>query len=348
MRNSQMRCLRTQRSNAIDSQSVVSPESNGFTLVELLVVIAIIGVLVSLLLPAVQSAREAARRSQCMNNLKQFGLGIANYELSKGHLPAGAQVDWLVPDITQVWRGGSILITLLPYMEQQALFDSFDLSRDATEDPIAQLLPDGTPIRSTIVAGYICPSDSSYDGSNLNENEAAVHNYAASCGPSDQGGSPSECHCSEYWDVESTLGIESFGGYGPRTEPAGPFSRHPAPPEISLQSIEDGLSNTIFFGEVLPECSSHNGVGWAGTNNGQGFTNTQPPINYDTCRTERTAPACNRKCNFITDQGFKSRHPGGAQFLLGDGSVHFLDEAIDYATYQYLGARLDGQVVSLP
>ena len=104
------------------------------------------------------------------------------------------------------------------------------------------------------------------------------------------------------------------------------------------------LSKTIFFGEVRPQCSQHVRGGWVASNNGNGYCTTLIPINFDTCN-DRAPDPCHRSCNSNTEVGFKSNHPGGANFLIGDGSVQFLEEAIDHQMYQYLGAMNDGYVV---
>jgi prepilin-type processing-associated H-X9-DG protein len=122
-------------------------------------------------------------------------------------------------------------------------------------------------------------------------------------------------------------------------EYAGPFTRIGL--ACKAKEITDGVSNTIFVGEVRPACSEHARAGWAMTNNGNGYCTTLIPINYDTCDDEAT-DLCHRPFNWTTEVGFKSAHPGGAQFLFGDGSVHFLGEEIDHQGYQYLGAKGDG------
>ena len=142
------------------------PKRLAFTLVELLVVIAIIGILVALLLPAIQAAREAARRAQCTNNLKQFGIAIANYENTKKQLPAGAywhdarnshssvkECDATCQDTDKnpkccVEHAGTIHMFLLPYMEEQALYDSYDFDVNFVDE---QLGPDGLPLGSNVV-----------------------------------------------------------------------------------------------------------------------------------------------------------------------------------------------------
>lgn len=124
----------------------------GFTLVELLVVIAIIGVLVALLLPAVQAAREAARRTQCMSNLKQIGLGLLNYESSRKHFPPGQ----FKPAGLATKRVLSWSVWHLPYIEQQNVFDRFDFSKSVREEP--NNMPDLSGPSNAIVDVYLCPS----------------------------------------------------------------------------------------------------------------------------------------------------------------------------------------------
>ncbi len=119
-----------------------------------------------------------------------------------------------------------------------------------------------------------------------------------------------------------------------RSEFAGPFTRMGV--ASRPRDITDGLSSTIFFGEVRPMCSQHAQNGWAATNNGNGYCTTLIPINYDSCQDSST-DNCKRPCNWTTEVGFKSRHSGGAQFLLGDGSVHMFVANIDFQVYQYLG-----------
>jgi len=302
-----------------------------FTLVELLVVIAIIGILIALLLPAVQAAREAARRMQCSNNLKQIGLALHNYHDTNKCFPPGAF--WYGLDYAN-YRG-SILIRLLPFIEQQPLYDMFDFELTGGVSVDNQKMP-GTDVllAAQIVPTYVCPSDNNQGLLN----GRAIHNYAASMGPTRVGSNP-DCTCSLDWNIFALAW---------RTNPediAGPFTRQRA--STRIVDCTDGLSNTIYFGEVRRQCSVHIQQGWVRSNDGNGLTSTVVPINFDTCD-NNAADNCNRPCNWNTELGFRSRHPGGAQFLLGDGSVHFLTETIDHWNYQYLGAKADGEVVRVP
>ena len=304
------------------------------TLIELLLVIAIIGTLIALLLPAVQSAREAARRMACANNLKQIGVAVHNYESDRKAYPPGARWERYAPEGKRR-RHGSALVHLLPYVEQQALYDAFDFKQLSIDKAVFP----GTNRRigAEIIQTYLCPSDE-HDGQFQG---IAVHNYAASNGPTEVYDNPA-CSCGQYatdWKPYEMAPIDDYKNF------AGAFSRLYSVTTRPKQ-ITDGLAKTIFFGEVRVPCSIHTRAGWAHTNNGNGYCTTLIPINYDSCNDAAPDP-CNRPCNWNMEVGFKSAHPGGAQFLFGDGSVRFIGESINHQVYQYLGAKADGHSVSL-
>lgn len=325
--------------------------TRGFTLVELLVVIAIIGILIAMLLPAVQAAREAARRMSCSSNMKQIGLAVLNYETSYNTLPPGA---FYSPTLDE--RRGSILVCLLPFVEQQVTYDRFDFSlrTDGQGDPNYPNITGGDSeacIGATIISTYRCPSDTaplqyecnpSHAGGSLKGvNLVALHNYTASRGANAVSNN-SSCSCSHNWNTYQIPGptIPNIAV----TNFSGPFTRDGV--SLDISQIEDGLSNTIFFGETLPFWSYHGRQGWATTNNGCGYCSTVIPINYNTqSEPEVVTDKCSAWCNWNTGEGFKSMHAGGASFALGDGSVRFIQETIDHQVYQFLGARADGQTV---
>lgn len=315
---------------------------SGFTLIELLVVIAIIAILIALLLPAVQQAREAARRTQCKNNLKQLGLALHNYHDTFSTFAPGAF--WNLPAYGPCPAGGhqkgSILLHLLPYIEQANLYNQWNFTVCNTDTVTA---PGSTvQLRTNVIPGYLCPSDTSPP---KNGSGYAIHNYAACSGANVTGGANGNgaCQC-----AAAPFAAFTRANTNPNNVP-GMFTRNWR--STNMKDCTDGLSNTILMGEVRPECSNHANAGWANSNNGQGLTSTMWPINYNTCNTAtppNPANGCNYRCNWNPELGFKSRHVGGAQMVFGDGAVRFLSENIDMNTYANLGSKADGNVVDLP
>jgi len=334
--------------------AMLAQKRPAFTLVELLVVIAIIGILIALLLPAVQAAREAARRMQCSNNLKQIGLGLHNYhDVQKTFPGTYFAIGVYTGNAPAETMRGSILLRILPYQEQTTIYSAVDFKTGTDYQRVA---PGGKYIHETIVPTFVCPSDK---GNDLSSSGAAWDNYAASCGPTPEStaGNPS-CPCDatpwyNYTLNHLTIGYPAKSG----GNPAGPFTRSRTPSNnmyvCKMSDVTDGLSNTIFFGERRRDCSYHNWNGWSRSNNGSGLCGTLIPINFNSCYPSGTTLAppltgCNLSCTWNTEFGFKSQHPGGAQFLFGDGSVHFLAETMDHWNYQFLGAKDDGQPAKVP
>jgi prepilin-type N-terminal cleavage/methylation domain-containing protein/prepilin-type processing-associated H-X9-DG protein len=313
-------------------------QRRGFTLVDMLVVIAIIAVLIALLIPAVQGARESARRLQCGNNLKQIGLATSGFTARNNEeLPFGAH--W---GSGPTQNRGTGLARLLPFLEEEGVFNALDL-KNMTIWVDDMRFPDGRFIRATEIPSFVCPSDERFRGIA----DTAPCNYAASKGPTahiNNGG----CPCPE------ALALNQFqlpaphppSNYDNTTTTAGPFNRQGV--AYVLAQIRDGLSSTIFFGETRPSCGAHHAGGWLRSNSGQGLSTTLVPINMNTCSTDPAESGCARPCNWNYELGFRSRHPGGAMFAFGDGSVHFLPDTIDHVTYQRLGAKSDRQPVEIP
>ena len=301
---------------------------HGFTLVELLVVIAIIGILVALLLPAIQAAREAARRSACTNNMKQLGVAIQMYHDQHKKLPPGAKWFASAPDCN---RCGTIHMFLLPYMEEQALYNAFDFKNpDPVTGTDVQKFPDGRLIGSTVVPGFICPSETRREGTELRAaNDAAgltpdqlktyaITNYQASRGPTRHIDGPVACSFKDVWNeqfsqfpVNPPAGITAgkiswrYPDIGDQTlwrQFGGPFSRYAY--SVKFKQITSGLSHCIFMGEVRIGCSQHAAEGWAWSHSGNGLISTLVPINFDSC-SEATAAGCGHWGTWSSALGFQ-------------------------------------------
>lgn len=312
----------------------------GFTLIELLVVIAIIAVLIALLLPAVQQAREAARRSQCKNSLKQLGLALHNYHDSLRVLPVNGNA-------TCGFGAGCVktgpMAQLLPYIDQAPLYKSINFNNSPANWTIP--LPSTTNYFSTSIPSLLCPSDTTPPAPNPGANGVngwAVSNYSFSVGAQRESG----LGCSLYYSGVSIFGTGN-ADHSDSNDPAqisGLWSRYAY--AAKLKDITDGLSNTIMMGEMRPQCSDHSRHGVFNVNSL--WIATRAPINYPTCPNEGPGVAgggCNGDQNWNTSMGFKSRHTGGAHFLLADGTVRFINQTIEYVMYQRLGDRRDGKPI---
>jgi prepilin-type N-terminal cleavage/methylation domain-containing protein/prepilin-type processing-associated H-X9-DG protein len=281
-----------------------------FTLVELLVVIAIIGVLVALLLPAVQAAREAARRMQCTNNLKQFGLAIHNYASANNeHFPIGSHLNG---------RHG-VFTWMLPYIEQQAVYDQIDTKQPGS----------GSSMRNTPIAAYYCPSCSYqkvYLSPQYDYQRGALTNYQAVGGALVNRGE--KITTSTYGNLPNN----------------GMFVLDHV---RTMGECRDGLSNSLAFGEFVHRdytvsASYAQPPGsvrpWILGENG-----AKASYAFKVCEFAINAPV-NRNDNSVpfNHLPFGSFHSGGANFCFGDGSVHFLTQTINFSLYESL-ATVNGQ-----
>lgn len=347
--------------------SVCLRRLRGFTLVELLVVIAIIGVLVALLLPAVQAAREAARRMQCQNNLKQYGLALHMYhDTYKMFPPAGASTAWWSQQMIS-WQ-----VRVLPFMEQQPLYDQVDFRRrwenvqrqNSRPPPATSIarLASGKTLGDFDLPYARCPSDTASKRRSVRDTwdqwggDAFLGSYTGSMGinwiPSRQ------ARCTVYrevipfqgsWNVADNKGSPKLLGFFERTS----GDRAAQDRTSDIAKILDGVSNTIAMGEVVPACHDHlqGGLFYANSVNSAHAGVVTPMNDFSTCfnptPNQIRWPGCEgfMTHNWNISWGFKSRHPGGALFLFGDGHVQFLGETIDRANYQRLGAPQDGGTV---
>ena len=319
-----------------------SSTRRGFTLIELLVVIAIIAILIALLLPAVQQAREAARRAQCKNNLKQLGLALHNYHDTFGALPPGyitRNVAAQQPAMMEQGPNFAWGTMILPQLDQGPLYDQLDFNGNATDQR-------NIDYGVTILPAFICPSDPGAEQFRVNDGstdyDLAKSNY---------------------------VGVFGYGSVTMRPgdpAPKGAFYRNS---NTRFRDVIDGLSSTMLVGEraaqhsfeaerpsvaadstwyaAIPgvmrpsgmmmmgdEASSslvlgHVGQMMMGMGGGMGMGMTMHHTPNNT--------------NHIVN--FSSSHEGGIQFLMGDGSVHFLSENIDYDTFRWLGQRADGKTI---
>jgi prepilin-type N-terminal cleavage/methylation domain-containing protein len=300
----------------------------GFTLVELLVVIAIIGVLVGLLLPAVQSAREAARRMQCSNNLKQIGLAMHMYIDSHQKFPPGA---WNEAN-TGNRLGWTVFV--LPFMEQTALYNSFNFSHPNYNG--VNLVPAATPVKM-----YLCPSNRlkfNMNGVNPGNGENPPNGLA---------------YTTHYYGIMGPKGINPFIAGGTTNFPhvttptghggfstSGVLYRNSS---TKLGELTDGTSNTMIVGEISWEeanCYRSWGRGASGNTIGS-CKNAEFGIGVKPYIATNAQPATP---NF-NSVSFGSQHTGGAQFAVGDGSVRFVSQSIDMATYWGSLTRNGGEVL---
>ncbi len=280
----------------------------GFTLVELLVVIAIIGILVALLLPAVQSARESARRAQCVNNLKQMGLALHLYHDQHKTFPPGGITEGpccSTPSLI-TWT-----ISILPQLEMQSLFDQYDTNA-FNEDPENQF------VREARVTMYVCPSDQETDDLLVPESGPASGRGVAYRRGSYRAISGKSLGHPGWWDTHEAVEVAglSLTWRGPlHTVGTGGLKSE------RIEDITDGTSQTLMIGERATATHFNRGTFWAYT---YGFYNQSTIVpesrqfipDYDRCVELGESNVCKR--------GLASMHPNGLNFLLCDGSVTFV------------------------
>lgn len=293
-----------------------------FTLVELLVSIAIIGVLAGLLLPAVQQAREATRRMQCQNNLKQIGLAFQNYHSSLRRFPPGyiSNVNSLGNEIGSGWGWGSLL---LPQLEQPAIYNqiNFNLGIEHSANINARLHKMPT---------FLCPSDSTPD-------RWQVENRNPSTG----------AFVSNICEVAPSNYVGMFGTFEPGVDGDGMLFRNQS---IGFQSVLDGSSSTLLVGERGFRLGPATWTG-AVTNavivpDGSDGVGTGPPESASSLILSHSGDGFGPGDRRSHVNQFFSEHTGGVQFLFVDGHVSFLSSSIDYKVYQGLTTRAGGETIS--
>jgi len=299
--------------------------TRAFTLIELLVVIAIIAILIGLLLPAVQKVREAANRMKCSNNLKQIGVAVHNYHDVNGRLPIS----------TSPWNEGGAaprngrgwILESLAYMEQDNLYrqleptrieDFFSYGANSLAGSAMQ------PSATTSLNGFRCPSDGlTPKGTSSTQYQwprpTAVTNYKGVIGDVMMGGAGTGSPDS-HWS----------------TNPPGTFFRNSYQAPLTFASIGDGTSNTFFAGEDIPAHNFHSALYYA---NGD-YASCHQPLNF--------FPNPPDPNNWPRVMSFRSMHATGANFLLGDGSVRFISQNIDFLAYRQACTKNGGEVPAIP
>lgn len=307
---------------------------SGFTLVELLVVIAIIGILIGMLLPAVQQVREAARRIQCGNQLRQLALACHNFESANGHFPSGLHVpidnnlsggitesqsaEWGVPPGPAGDQFGSWMVWIFPFMEQNNLFDRIDTSVRETGGTNPE-------VSNEIVPNLLCPSDIEAETAEFGGQVFGANSYFG-------------CAGIQGWfkDLLTHDGILFYNS------------------KVTFGEISDGSTNTFLLGERYSEDPEYpafgNFRGWAWSNDNSArdcIVGMLEPINF--MLPEGTGPNPNFDETDQKFNSFSSGHPGGANFAMGDGSVHFVNGSSnsDLTLLQALAVRNDGEVVNI-
>ncbi len=349
------------------AQTVPATGRRAFTLVELLVVIAIIGVLVALLLPAVQAAREAARRSQCQNNVKNIGLACLNHENAKGKYPPGGR-----PANQASNNGLSFHVLILPYVEQGAInsnvaqFIANWKKAHNGDDPDGYALKDANITRLPL---YTCPSDDAQELVDKFFKDMQAASYSGVAGSYQSRTNAEPCATTHGQPglgtcVSSGLGNMNVDGM---LYPGG---------GVKASWVTDGTSNTIMVGEKWYQPRAWTlGVYWTSAGRSLPPTQEETPLNsassscknintkyppnpnfevtgyynsHDNATDRPTASASAPKTISFNDLPFGSFHAGGVNFGRADGSVQFLNDNIDLVTYGALASRNGDEVINLP
>ncbi|MDA1014793.1 MAG: DUF1559 domain-containing protein [Planctomycetota bacterium] len=295
---------------------------SGFTLIELLVVIAIIAILVALLLPAVQQAREAARRSSCKNNLKQIGLALHNYHDTHGCFPINYGTNYSPGAGSN--RSFSWATMILPQMEQSNIYKTLSFNQRTNWGA-------NLTASNAVISNYLCPSDAGNGNGKLGGRSngggtRAVSNYRAVAGSNWQWGIAFRTTQGRW--ANDYNGLDHGNGMICRqTGRSSPVTR--------IRDVTDGTANTLAVGESLPGKCDH--CWWWWFNGGTG--NVCIPLNHPNY-INRTTPG-----NWPWTYGFASLHVGGGQFALADGSARFVNENVNIGIYRALGSISGAEII---
>jgi len=299
---------------------VVTAKRRAFTLVELLVVIAIIGILVALLLPAVQAAREAARRSSCLNNIAQLGLATHNYAFNLEALPPGC-TDSKGP-IRNEAQGQHVswMVKLLPYMEETVMYRMFDQKAGA-------YAPVNAKVRATPLSIAICPS---YPGSEVIRPDGTDVNSTDDA--SQEGNIAVTTYAGCYNDEEVPINVDNHGLMFLNSK-------------VRFSEIYDGSTHTLLIGETRVRDED---LGWvSGTRATLRNTNKIeiPTARFGQPEQPPAEPKAQDVAASLFVGGFGGHHPGGFQAAFADGAARFVTENVDPAIWKLVGNRSDGKLV---
>lgn len=330
----------------------MTKKNPGFTLVELLVVIAIIGVLVALLLPAIQAAREAARRSQCVNNLKQLGIAMQNYHDTNRELPKGY--------VSCCW--GTWQMAILPFIEQAQLGDRYqvipkgitsfdDRYRYDTNNTTVTPAVTNLDVVKTRISTLTCPSDEpqTVQGGS----EATMHNYVVNYGTTNHVGQDFATPSSAAYVKHLPAPFAGFD-FPPANDPSGSQYRV----QRTFKQISDGLSNTMLASETVQgQNGDYRGLTWWGFSSGfetfsgpNDGTDYMQQLAYCKDKDKEGGTPLNPTCN---QQGgpnlqratARSRHPGGVNVVMVDGSVSYKTDDIDLLTWRAASSMENGDIL---
>jgi prepilin-type N-terminal cleavage/methylation domain-containing protein/prepilin-type processing-associated H-X9-DG protein len=338
-------------------RSSFSRARRAFTLVELLVVIAIIGILVALLLPAIQAAREAARRASCTNNMKNVGLACINYHDARKHLPISIyqwneertnQPSKMDPPGGPGFNGKGWIVEIMPQLEEQAGYDI--IAQALKANPGNYVCRPGSgggmgqpairPVVSNQLPVLTCPSDGSA--------KPSVEQYW--WGTQGQVQTGTTCYKGVIGDSAITSGtgddspLPDFGSKPDchnTVDCNGLIWRNSYYRPVNLRKVADGASKTFMVGETVVEQDFHSAAYFSDGD----WASCGIPLNHFV--EPATTTVLKNFPGWAEARGFKSMHPGGAHFVMADGSVHFVNESIDHNTYRGLSTRNSGETASV-